>query len=313
MAEHILRSPGEGVTLKQDPYFDMVAPNLNTMNSYFIPATKNPQEIVYPQEWTAYPTYNTAFHIGSYAIPLHIMSSYVGVGFVVAMIWLTAWALVKKKMSWFSLLFTDLFEGIYHFFEELIGADKPSRITNYVTSLFFVILFSNLLGIFNDLIRFVFPRWLRNVTTPTAELEFNVALAIGTVGISLYMQARTLGIRNFLHEYVPITGKWLIEGEGIGAKIGDIVISLFVGVLDIVGTFAKIISLSMRLFGNMSSGSILLNIAFLWLGGLFVHLFGANFPFLLPIVVYLQGLLVACVQAFVFSLLSAVFIKMSLD
>jgi len=32
--------------------------------------------------------------------------------------------------------------------------------------------------------------------------------------------------------------------------------------LDIIGLFAKIISLSLRLFGNMSSGSILLNVIF---------------------------------------------------
>jgi F0F1-type ATP synthase membrane subunit a len=36
-------------------------------------------------------------------------------------------------------------------------------------------------------------------------------------------------------------------------KFGDIIISLFTGMLDIVGMIAKIISLSLRLFGNMSS------------------------------------------------------------
>ena len=41
------------------------------------------------------------------------------------------------------------------------------------------------------------------------------------------------------------------------AKIGDIVISLFLGFLDLVGLLAKIISLAFRLFGNMTSGTIL--------------------------------------------------------
>ena len=40
-------------------------------------------------------------------------------------------------------------------------------------------------------------------------------------------------------------------------KIFDIIISLFVGFLDIIGVAAKIISLSFRLFGNMMSGSML--------------------------------------------------------
>ena len=41
-------------------------------------------------------------------------------------------------------------------------------------------------------------------------------------------------------------------------KLFDILISLFVGVLDIIGNFAKVISLSFRLTGNMMSGTILL-------------------------------------------------------
>lgn len=37
------------------------------------------------------------------------------------------------------------------------------------------------------------------------------------------------------------------------AKVFDIVVSLFLGFLNIVGLFAKVISLSFRLFGNMTS------------------------------------------------------------
>jgi F0F1-type ATP synthase membrane subunit a len=51
------------------------------------------------------------------------------------------------------------------------------------------------------------------------------------------------GTLKLLHEYVPITGKGLMD-----SKAGDIVISLFMGLLDIVGFIARIISLSLRLF-----------------------------------------------------------------
>ncbi len=73
-----------------------------------------------------------------------------------------------------------------------MGDDKPLWMTNYVTTLFFVILFANIMGLLNDVIRFFFPRWLRNVTSATAELEFNLALAIIAVVISLYVQAKHL-------------------------------------------------------------------------------------------------------------------------
>ncbi len=47
--------------------------------------------------------------------------------------------------------------------------------------------------------------------------------------------------------------KYLYYPLWIIAKIGDIIISLFLGLLDIVGLFAKVISLAFRLFGNMTS------------------------------------------------------------
>lgn len=300
-----------------DPYYEMEAQNLNTMNSYFIPSTDLSAGEKLEEYSDVANTYNPEYTLNisdvtANGIIIHIMSSYVWVALEILIIIIIG-ILVHRWTSWFSMIFKSLFERIYNFFEGIMGEDKPMWMTNYVTTLFFVILFANLMGLFNDVIRFFFPRRLRNVTSATAELEFNVALAIIAVVISLYVQAKNIWFRKFLHEYIPITGKWLLEGNSIGAKIGDILISLFIGFLDIVGTFAKVISLSMRLFGNMSSGSILLNVAFLGLWAMSVALIWINLPALLPIVVYVQGLLVAFVQAFVFSLLVSIFIKMSAE
>jgi F0F1-type ATP synthase membrane subunit a len=158
----------------------------------------------------------------------------------------------------------------------------------------------------NDIIRFFFPRWLRNVTWATGELEFNVALAIVATLVILYVQAKQVGWWiKLLHEYVPITGKWLMDN-----KIGDIVISMFIWLLDIIGIFARIISLSLRLFWNMSAGSILLNVAYLWLWAVTVSLFATNFAIWLPIIVYLQWILSVVIQAFVFSLITWISMKM---
>ena len=93
-------------------------------------------------------------------------------------------------------------------------------------------------------------------------------------------------------------------------KIGDIVISMFIWLLDIIGIFARIISLSLRLFGNMSAGSILLNVAYLWLWSATVALAATNIPLLLPLIVYIQWILSVLIQAFVFSLIVWIGIKM---
>lgn len=97
------------------------------------------------------------------------------------------------------------------------------------------------------------------------------------------------------------------------AKLFDIIISLFVGALDIIGNFAKVISLSFRLTGNMMSGTILLGMLVTGLKALTSSLTGAEFPILFPLLIVLQGILVAVIQAFVFALLTAIFIKVATE
>ena len=76
-------------------------------------------------------------------------------------------------------------------------------------------------------------------------------------------------------------------------------LSFFLGLMDIVGELAKIVSLSFRLFGNIFAGEVL--------GA--VMLFLA--PFLVPLPFMFLGLLSAVVQAFVFAVLTVVFVKLA--
>lgn len=76
-------------------------------------------------------------------------------------------------------------------------------------------------------------------------------------------------------------------------------IGSFVGILELVSEFAKMVSFSFRLFGNIFAGEILLTvISFLA-------------PFLAPLPFYGLELFVGLVQALVFSLLTLVFMKMA--
>lgn len=83
--------------------------------------------------------------------------------------------------------------------------------------------------------------------------------------------------------------------------------------MDIIGIISKVVSLSMRLFGNMSSGSILLNVSIIGFTIIGTKLFGFALPVGLPIITYIQGLLVAFIQAFVFSLIVVIGIKSVLN
>ncbi len=75
----------------------------------------------------------------------------------------------------------------------------------------------------------------------------------------------------------------------------------FLGLMDLVGELAKIISLSFRLFGNIFAGEVL--------GAVVLFLF----PFFTPLPFLFLGLLTAVVQAFVFAVLTLVFISIASD
>lgn len=72
-------------------------------------------------------------------------------------------------------------------------------------------------------------------------------------------------------------------------------IYLFVGLLELVSEFTKIISLSFRLFGNIYAGEVVL------------HTISSIFAFIAPIPFLLLESIVALVQALVFSMLTMVF------
>ncbi len=321
----ILFSLVSGFYLAQDPYFQMNSANLNTMNSYITPIEVNIDPTDYQDhqyrlqkddQWYRNLVNNFDKRFDGWleqGIRLHWMSSYNGMIIMFLWFFVIAYRVRYRKKSAFSLLFISIFEWIRDLFEDLLGKEKPMWMKQYVVYTFFIILLSNLMGTVNDIIRFAVPRWLRNVTNPTGEFEFAIALALIATIIPLVLQIKKLWPIHFVHEYVPITGKWLIEWKWFWPKLWDIIISLFTWFLDIVGIFSKVVSLSMRLFGNMSSGSILLNVMFLWIGWLTAWLTAMNLVVWIPIIVYIQWLLAAVVQAFVFAMLTSIGIKLAVE
>lgn len=304
----------------QDPYYQMESQNLNTMNSYFVPSAITP---IWSDGWVDLADYVTVARDTqdpSYILTnadarsnapsvIHYMSSYNGVWIQLVVFLLLCFSLQKFPNSKISQSFGLLFDYIDDFFDDILW-NVPLWIKKFVITLFFVILISNFLWIINDVLRFIFPWLLRNVTTPTAELEFNLGLAIVSTVVILYTQSKSLWwFGNLIKDYIPITGKGLMPEN----KFADIVISLFVWLLDIIGIFARIISLSLRLFGNMSAWSILLNVTFLGLGLVTIWFLNTNLALWIPLIVYLQWMLSAVIQAFVFSLIVAIWLRMAYE
>ena len=116
-----------------------------------------------------------------------------------------------------------------------------------------------------------------------SDLNFTLTLAALTVIIINVSAARALGIGAHLAKYFSFKGP----------------IEFFVGILEFISEFAKIISFAFRLFGNIFAGEVLLVIT-----GFLVP-YGAPIPFLM------LELFVGFIQALVFAMLTMVFISIA--
>lgn len=142
---------------------------------------------------------------------------------------------------------------------------------------------------------------------PSADLNFTLALACVFMVVWAWVTIKEVGLWGFLvHTFGPKGG---VQGF---MKYPLIVVFFMVGVIELVSIAARPVSLSLRLFGNVYAGETLLYSM--------MHM-GKNFgltgiPYfissvILPLPFYFLELLVGILQATVFALLCAVFIKLS--
>lgn len=192
---------------------------------------------------------------------------------------------------------------------------KSKRFLPIIGTLFPLILVSNWLG----LVAFSLPVHLKEahehvplLRAATADLNFTLGMALFSVIVSHLLGFLALGFWKYGNKFVKL-GDLFAAFKSFGSKpFGDAAIGLFtafielgVGLLEIVSEVAKIISLSLRLFGNIYAGEVLLHVI--------ASLTGKLPPFLLPLPFMFMELLVGVVQAAVFSILTLVYLSMATD
>jgi F-type H+-transporting ATPase subunit a len=213
------------------------------------------------------------------------------------MMWLAALLLVGSLLLWSNRdksklvprgVGANLFEMLVVFVrDELaiknIGKEEGPRYVPYLLTAFFFILFMNLLGL---------VPWM---ATATGNIAVTLALALCTFILTQIAGIRAAGFGGYL---AHLTG-------GVHWLLWPIMIPV-----EILGLFTKPFALTMRLFANMLAGHIviffLLGLIFM-MGSAAVGLVAVPFA----MAIYFLELFVSFVQAYVFTMLSALFIGMS--
>lgn len=183
-------------------------------------------------------------------------------------------------------------EVIYELIEKLIlqitGSKKETNlILPFIGSLFLFILASNLLGNIPGLTSITFGG-KAILRTPTADFSTTFSLALVSIIVIQLMSIKDFGIFGYFGKFIKI--KELYNGFRKSFKEGLFsIVDFFIGFLDIISECARVISLSLRLFGNMYAGIVLTSVIF------------TGMAYILPSIWIGMGLLFAIVQAIVFS------------
>ncbi len=200
------------------------------------------------------------------------------VALVLAGLLLPVWLRVRAPASYLipeatmtiTSFFDAMVQGIGEFLEGAMGP-AAHRHLPLLGTVFIYIFFANAIGL------------IPGMTPPTSNLHTNLAIALVVFIYYNVVGIKAQGISNYLrHLMGPVL--WLAP-------------LLFL--IELVSHIVRPLSLSIRLFGNMTADHAVLEV-FTDLTGLFV-----------PVAFYGLGLFVCLVQAFVFTLLSAVYIGLA--
>lgn len=236
----------------------------------------------------------TLFHIGS----LPVTNTMINVWLAMA-IFLVIGILTKKQLSFrpgkFQNFFEYILEMLMGYFDQVTGDRKKTlRFMPVVGSIFFFILLSNWLGLLpgTGSITFRHEMLLRPANT---DLNLTIAMALVAVISSHLFGIFSVGLFTHLNKFIQL-GTFFKSFKKGPVGVFTAVIELGVGLIEIVSEMAKVLSLSLRLFGNIFAGEVLISV----ISGLISALIPAPFMLL--------ELLVGLIQASVFTMLTLVYL-----
>jgi F-type H+-transporting ATPase subunit a len=228
-------------------------------------------------------------HIGSFPVTNSMLLSWVASIFLIFVS-----MLATNKISIIPNKIQNFFETIIEFlFDTANSVLENEEITKkyfpLIATLFIFILTNNWLGLLpgvgtiglNEINKSGHEVFVPILRAGTADLNMTLALAIVTMTAVQVFGVAAIGTFKYAKKFFNFSNP----------------INAFVGLLELMGEFARIVSFSFRLFGNVFAGEVLLMvIAFL-------------IPYLVPLPFFFLELFVGLIQALVFTMLALVFIK----
>ena len=198
----------------------------------------------------------------------------------------------------FQVLVEALVEGVHGMIKTVSGSEKrATQLLTVIGPLFLFILLSNTIGLFPFIGSFTY----NGVSLfRTATSDYNMTLPLG-LAVSLFVNGSIMaqiGVLPFIEKFIQIRS--LLTGITKGPMgMLEGFIAFFLGLMDIIGEIAKILSMTLRLFGNIYAGEVMTVV--------FYSLFAVGLPSAWHVLSTFSGV----IQALVFTFLTIVFYSIS--
>ncbi len=181
------------------------------------------------------------------------------------------------------------FEYVYNYVRETLGSDTLARrYFPLIATIFIFILTANLfdfLPIFGSVGIVRGGEFIPLLHPVNADLNTTLALAIISFFVIEFSGILTLGVLKYGSKFVNVTGGLM---------------QFFVGLLELIGNLARLVSFSFRLFGAIFAGEVLLMVI------------GSFVPYLLPVPLMAFEIFIGLLQAGIFAILTLAFIKLAI-
>lgn len=204
--------------------------------------------------------------------------------------------------------FEAIMEFLYKYMDQVTGDRKKSiKFLPLVGSLFFFILVSNWIGLLPGIgsigtnqIHEGMVEFIPLFRPANTDLNMTLAMAILVVISSHVIGIAAIGFFKYANKFVKVGDLWHAAKSLNPMNIIIAVVEFLVGLLEIVSEVAKMVSLSLRLFGNIFAGEVLLTVI------------GSILAFFLPLPFMGLEIIVGLIQSVVFSMLALLELVLSI-
>ncbi len=271
-------------------------PTFRLMRPFYLIAALLSPAFVFAKDGGVSQQAETVFSIGEFGVTNSILTTWIlAVIIIVAVRVLVGTPKIIPSKG--QALVENMASGLRDTLEPIVGKNMIGKVFPTLCGFFVFILLMNWSGLLPGVGTIKYQQgthWVDAIRPATSDLNTTLALSVISFFAWTYFVLRYAGLKVLIFD---LFGNKADKKE-IGFPMWILLSFIFLGVggIEVVSIAFRLISLSFRLYGNVFGGENL------------IHSLGGLAPYVVPALAALLEVLVGLIQAFVFTLLSAVYI-----